>query len=514
MRSVSLRPSSLMLALCLSLCANTWAQQPAPAAWTEQEVQFVKNARALYEQQGLAYTDEQAQAAVEQMRAKARATPATPALKGIPESQWSTQERAFAEELRAQYRAQNRDLGQEEAQIAVQSMREQMARIMGGVAAMRAAPAMAAAANPMPTATASQAASAGSLTESQLAATLASWPTKSSGFILTERPDGFEVNGEPVIDPEGKITAVASDAVTGAITYAVETGNHISIKAINPARLQTTLTIASGNKTPGGWEITTATGKRLSGKTISLLSDGFLVARESAGFQYRTGRGISNIAVPKGWSLTPWQRGDVASTGYVLIEKNGAQGTDSASSLLSSLQTVASLVGASRKEDYALFNPETKKTIPLNIAANLKNVNVHSQCRRKNALVNECARMDSFESLYQTDGRKNVNHYYWSIRWLNTPAGPIALTLEDGQRKLYVTDMKSGKRATVLERGLGINDWELLPHADGSVGVKGKLGFEMQEVPDVMVAFTKPQEAPTRDEVNTPPSQQNGAFIN
>lgn len=481
---------SLFLMLSLGAVTAAFAQGIPAEQWTQQEQQFVKNARALYEQQGIAYGDEQAAAAVQQLRARQQAQSA-PGLKGIPESEWTTQERAFVQELRVQYQQQNRNLGQEEAQVAVQGMRNQMARLMGTMAAVRGMSSIAAAASVAPN-TAGTATT--TMTESQIAATMANWPAKPQSFVLVERKDGFELNGQVIADPEGRITSVASDAVSGAITYVVQGSRGVTIKAMCAGDSSRTLVIATGRQTANGWELQTSTGQSLTGPTVAVLSDGFLVGRDTAAFRYKSGQGVTNIAIPTGWALTPLQRGDLGSTDHVLLEKDGAMGNDSATRLMSSLQSIGSMLGATRKEDYALFNIKTRKLLPLNIAANGKTINVHSQCRKRNKFISECAQMQSFESLYQRDGSKHNTHYYWSIHWMNTPSGPVALTLEDGMGRLFLTDLQSGKKVVVLERSLGIADWDVLTHPDGRIGVKGRLAFETREVSDVLSLLQVPTE--------------------
>lgn len=489
---------SLFVVLCCSTVAMASAQGISAEQWTPQERQFVTNARALYEQQGLTYSEEQAAMAVQQMRAKQRAQD----VKGIPEAEWTLQEQVFIQQLRAQYQQQNRNLGLEEAQLAVQSMRHQTARLMGSMAAMQNMPQMATAASVAPIASTN---SAKNLTEAELASTLAEWPKKPESFVLLERNDGFELNGQVVVDPEGRITSVASDAVSGAITYTVQGSRGVTVKAMSAADPSRTQIIATGQQTANGWELRTHTGHVLAGQTLAVLSDGFLVARESAAFRYKTGQGVTNIAIPPGWALTPLQRGDVGSTGHVLLEKDGAVGNDSSTRLMSSLQTIGSLMGATRKEDYALFNIETRKLLLLNISANGKTINVHSQCRKRNNFVNECAQMQSFESLYGRDGRRNNTHYYWSVHWVNTPSGPMALTLEDGMGRLFLTDLQSEKKVVVLERSLGISGWDLVSHPDGRIGVKGKLAFETREVPDVLTLLQAPTAQPPKITASSAP---------
>ena len=145
-----------------------------------------------------------------------------------------------------------------------------------------------------------------------------------------------------------------------------------------------------------------------------------------------------------------------------------------------------------------------------NIAADGKEVHVYSQCRKRNRFVNECAQMNSFESLYKPDGQKNSAHYYWRVQWVNTPTGPMALTLEDGYGKLYVTDLRTGRGAIALERTLGISNWDIVHHDDGAMGVKGQLGFEQQEVSNVAMALQQPDtaspDATAAEQPTTPPA--------
>jgi hypothetical protein len=243
--------------------------------------------------------------------------------------------------------------------------------------------------------------------------------------------------------------------------------------------------LATGRQGPNGWEVVTSTGQQLSGQTLSVLSDGFLVGRETAAFRYKAGQGVSNIAIPSGYFLAPLQRGHVGATGFVLLEKEGATGTDSLSRLAANLQSIGTILGTNRTDDFALMDIQTRKLYPLNISATGKNVNVHSQCRRKNSFVNECAQMQSFEALYNAQGMKNSQHYYWLVHWLNTPAGPVALTLEDGQANLYLTDLRTGRKVVALNRTLGIADWDATQNSDGTVALRGKLAFEWKEIPDV-----------------------------
>ena len=483
MQNIFQRCKHFFCATALGFAALATAQPSgvAPEQWSEQERQFVQRARSLYQQQGLTYTDEQAAQAVRQMRDKPQAVSAP---QGVPESEWTAQEREFVKLAREQYAAQGMPMTQEQAQTVVQSMRTRLAQMTGSMGALQAMaqmrpPAAAPRTAPAPTAGAAT-------SEEAIAQTIASWPPKPERWVLTERKDGFDINGVTVLDPEGRISSYAADPIGGSITYVLQGSQGVRIKSLGAGDPSRSLLLATGRQTSAGWELVTASGLQLSGQTLSVTSDGFMVGRESALFRYKAGQGVTSVPIPAGYFLAPLQRGNVGATGVVLLEKEGATGTNSATSLLANLQTIGAILGANRKEDFALLDLNTRKLHPLNISANGKTVNVHSQCRKKNWAVNECAQMQSFEALYDRYGLKNGTHYYWLAHWINTAAGPMAFTLEDGAANLYVTDLNTGRRVVALNRSLGIADWEVMQGADGSVGVKGKLAFTWHEVADVV----------------------------
>ena len=88
-----------VLALAFAPAVSAQNAAVTPDTWTEQERQFVQSARALYLQQGLSYTDEQAALAVQQMRDKQKAEPVLP---GVPEAQWTPFAREFGQQAREQ----------------------------------------------------------------------------------------------------------------------------------------------------------------------------------------------------------------------------------------------------------------------------------------------------------------------------------------------------------------------------------------------------------------------------
>ncbi|MEO8121611.1 MAG: hypothetical protein ABI606_20080 [Rhodoferax sp.] len=488
MKSTSAAKLVLAIAV-LTTAVTAFSQSVSSDQWTPKERQFIDSARALYQQQGLSYTNEQASQAVFQMRQQS-----APVQRGIPESQWTQQERRFVESTRNQYTAQGSGFTEDQARLTVQSMRDQIAKIMGTAGALQM---LSQGSIPNVTSEVSSGVNqpsnngANASSEEQIARTISTWPLKQGNLEIRGRRDGFDVNGQPFLDAEGKMFSYAFDVTTGAITYAVKTSRGLTIKALNASDIGQSIVIATGALGASGWEIQTTSGKQMAGDTLSILSNGFLVGRTSSAFRYQPGKGVRSIAIPVGFVLAPLQRGNVGATGYILLEREQATGgKDPLSQTLSSFVAIGSILGVNKKADYSLMNIETGKSYPFNIAANGKQLTLLSQCRQRNWLVSECQRAQTVESVFGEDGFKNNSHYYWLINWVGTPSGPVALSLEDGLANIYVTDLATGKKVVALNRSFGIADWEANQRSDGNVSIRAKLAFEWKEVPDV-VSFLK-----------------------
>jgi len=474
----------LFIASILIASFASFAQGIPSSQWTSSERQFVDNARNLYKQQGISYSDEQASNAVAQMRSNLAAAP-----KGIPESEWSPQERQFIEQTKKQYESKGMAFTAEQGQITVKAMREQIAKITGTAMAFQSI-----ASNPQGdtggfVASQSSQNSSGNQSEEQIGRQIASWSHSDGPLKINSRRDGFDINGRPILDAEGKMFSYAFDVTSGAITYAVRTARGITIKTISAAPDSEPLVIATGAMGNSGWQLQTSTGKQLSGNTLSILSNGFLVGRTASAFRYQPGKGVKSIAVPDGYVITPLQRGNVGATGFVLLEKDAATGgNDPLSNIFSSMKAIGSIIGTNKKEDYALMDVASGKLYPLNIAADGKQQTLMSQCRQVNWAISECQRAQTVESVYGADGYKNNSHYYWLVNWVGTPTGPVAFTLEDGLAKLFITDLTTGKKSIAFDRSFGIADWGIEQAGDAKVTVKAKLAFEWKEIPDA-VAF-------------------------
>lgn len=167
---------------------------------------------------------------------------------------------------------------------------------------------------------------------------------------------------------------------------------------------------------------------------------------------------------------------------------------------LNSVMSLGATVGLTKKEDYALFETKTGKLTLLNIQSDGKNQTNLSNCKRKNSMVNICENATSYESLYSDVGR-NMGHYYWKANWMNTPNGPILVSMENGVQDIFITDLKTGKKTLAFSRTLGISDFDAYQSLDGNVRINAKWMFQdhaienavkfQQENPDITLAQAK-----------------------
>lgn len=300
-------------------------------------------------------------------------------------------------------------------------------------------------------------------------------------FDVVPRKDGFLVNGQVFLDPEGRISRYAVDPIGGSATYLAETGGRSAkIKWIGLGRLDQPVDIGLAVSGPNGWNVTTASGKTLSGELLILIPGGVIVSRTTAAFRYDAGRGVSNIAFPDGYQITPLQHGAVGTTDTILLER---QNTGTANPVADLGKLFGRIAGA-KSEDFAFLNVRTGSLIPLNIDAGGKSVHSYSDCRRKNGIVNYCERMTSFESLYDVNGQRNLSHYYWRADWFRTSGGAYAVVQENGLKEINVIDLASGRRINVFNRTLGIAGYNVAV-AGGKVRIVANWAFQEHVIPDV-----------------------------
>jgi hypothetical protein len=332
------------------------------------------------------------------------------------------------------------------------------------------------------------------MTEAQLAQTLAAWPVQKGPFAVERFRDGFNIEGRRVLDPEGRIIKSSVDQNTGDAGYLVETAQDTFRIKLMRHKSGAPLTLATAYRQAGQWTVETVTGVRVSGARLNVSAKGFLLARENSVFKYVAGEGLQPYSLPEAFTMAPLQNGNVATTGWVLLEKRpetiqeegGVLAKTELGSLFKAVKAVGAAAGLNKSDaDYALFNLESNKSIPLGISFGEKQTGIMSQCRQRNMWVAQCDRYESVESAYQQDGSPNRAHYYWRVSWFNTPEGNVAVVMEDGITKVDAIQLETGKRASVFQRTLGIADWSCKQELDGRVSAKAALGFSQGVIDDV-----------------------------
>lgn len=469
----------ILVVLTLTISHVTYAESIPSSEWTQSEQKWVNEARVLYQNQGLEFSEAQAGEAVYKMRNKT--------VKGVPPSEWTQQEQKMVNEMRVLYKKKNISLTQEQEQIQVQTMREKIAKMNGTFSVINGLSngSIKASSTSIPTTISVN--SGEVVSEESLANRIANLPKSTGNIDVIGRRDGFDVNGKTILDPEGRIISYAYDVITGDITYLIRTSDSFAIKFMRANSSADPILLARAKRNAhGDWEVVTVTGKNISGFSLSMSTVGFLVGRDTAAFRYTPGNGVSNIAIPEGFLLTPIQHGDVGATGYVMLEKaDSSSDATNGKGLVNSLKSLGSSFGLNKKEDYALMHVESGKLYPLNIDSDGKKVMKMSHCRKKNQFINECSTAMTFESVYSPDGTPNMSHYYWLAHWYKTPSGPVAITMENGVKDIFITDLTTGKKVVGFSRLLGIQSFNTKQFADGRVALTANWAFSQHEIPDL-----------------------------
>jgi hypothetical protein len=208
-------------------------------------------------------------------------------------------------------------------------------------------------------------------TEESLNAKILAFPASPKELKIEDQRDGFLVNGQSYIDPEGNITNFAFDVLTGDVTYSVQADrtNYI-IKYAKAGTNRDGIPIATASRTNTGWSVQTVTGKRINGELITMMPKGILLSRSTAAFEYVPGEGTKSISVPQGYIVVPMQRGNVKATNFILVQRIEAPQTsqNSLSTLFNDVKSLGSMIGVGKKEDYALMEINTGKLTMINIS--------------------------------------------------------------------------------------------------------------------------------------------------
>lgn len=306
----------------------------------------------------------------------------------------------------------------------------------------------------------------------------------STQFTRFERKgDGFLANGRVFIDINGKVKQFGADPMTGRVTYFVDIGNgDLLVKHHNINSDLDPILIGRIALRGDRADFRAVSGETAGGESVVPVSDGLIVTRRESIARYSIGRGAKAFAVPEGFTVAAMQNGDVSGTGYVLIERI-PQDDDSFKEIG---KTVGHLFGKrDDTQDYALLQIETGKTIALFLSDDGKSVGQGTGCVRQNDFVNKCSGWHSWESIWETDGRPNYSHYFWSLTWVQTKFGPLAIAKEDGTREVNVIALDSGERFNAFKRKLGILWFAVEQKEDGGLSLEAQLAFKRHQINDV-----------------------------
>ncbi|MBS0458030.1 MAG: hypothetical protein JSS44_11960 [Proteobacteria bacterium] len=305
--------------------------------------------------------------------------------------------------------------------------------------------------------------------------------------LFAPQGDGFNFDGQPYVDADGRIVKYGADFATGWVTYMAAIGpGHYLIKHQNVHSNLPPVTIGEVAEQDGFVNFRSRDGQTAGGTSILLTSNGVMVERDASLVDFDLTRGMQAVAVPQGFHVARFQHGDVAGTGYMLLERVDADPNNPAHAIKDLGAVVGDLFGAKDQAyDYALYNMSTRALVPLNLSMRGKNVGYGTNCRRQNKFVDKCRGYTQYESIWQPDGRPNLDHYFWALTWQTTKYGPLAVAEENSERDLNVIRLDNGNRYNAFHRGLGLNGFTATPSADGDLHVVATIVFSKKELPDL-----------------------------
>jgi len=317
------------------------------------------------------------------------------------------------------------------------------------------------------------------VTESSLNETISQIPAlqQGVGVLFKKKSDGFTANGNRHIDFEGEITAYAFDGLSGNVTYLAKVqDNEYIIKFMRATTNAEPIRIGTASKHRNTWNITTETGKKISGSTLLMTAKGFVVILKGTGFFYDPGHGIKSISSPDGYRIAKYQAGDISSTGYILVEKLPKK-AGSFGKLFSSVKSLGGSFGGEGNQDYALMNIQSQKLTPLFVGYTER-----EKFGRDNRY------------LYYKGGLKNPNsgHYYWRVEWFKVKSGVYVAYVINGIKEAKVIHLDTGLEKTMFERMLGISSLNSYIQKNGKIKVVADMGFSAESIDDLEQFMSKP----------------------
>lgn len=324
------------------------------------------------------------------------------------------------------------------------------------------------------------------MSEEELLQAVTAARTSGSAATFERNRDGVLINNAMYLDPEGTIVNVGSETLSGNFNYIVRNfDGSFSLKSFRANSAASPVLVATIYQSGADYTVKTVTGKTMTGSDVIPTADGIIVARSGSAFRYTMGANIKAISVLNGYHVASIQKGDVSSTGFILLEKSAEQNSSDLAKLTANLSSIGNIFGQNKSQDYLLANIQTGALIPLDVRVDGKDVAIYSNCRRQNSVVNKCDNMDMRETLYHPKtGLRNGNHYFWAVDWVNTENGPIAFYKTS--TKLYAVDVNKGQLHELFSRTLGVNHFDVTQGLTGKVSVTAKLGFSSDTIDDVL----------------------------
>lgn len=392
------------------------------------------------------------------------------------QSGMSDQEKQLLDQMRASAKAQGMTLTPEMEQQMLQRYREVSVGMLGMQMAIKArqqasgnSPASTNAQS-MPSAAVGPSSTPSSMavpSASDLTAQLQALNAPGAFVVFEPIRDGFKINGQPYIDPDGEVVSFAGDGVTGQVGYLVATStNRMQAKLMNARKPGSAIVIGDVLDDGGRVSFNGRDGRTANGSTVLPTSRGIALAREASiiVLDY-PGQTIAK-ALPSGFHTAQFQNGDVASTRMLLIEKSRNK-DDLAGSARDFLKDFGIGKG---NDDYAFFNIDMANFLPLHFSR----ANNEEQADLLNSRTWDRRR----EVIYNRNGQPNIHHYFWNIQWGNTAYGPLAIVKESALTQVNVINLKNGTRHCAFRRAMGIVGFNIVPTPTGDLEIHASWSFQ------------------------------------
>jgi hypothetical protein len=294
---------------------------------------------------------------------------------------------------------------------------------------------------------------------------------------------------EIVQEAPGRVADFARDPISGVIyQIAINAAGNRELQRRNPSTGDGVELLATISGREGKWLIEpTLPGQApFDAIDIQLTARGFVAGTRSKSRAYEGARGWSAYQWPQGFEPAVIQRGDVADTGYLLMERQGQPAGGQAGA---AIVNIAYLLGAAKRDDYVLLDLHSGRTFPINVSTGGKQVSTPYNCRAKNKLVNVCKDLDVRESLIGSLGTKNIQHYAWAVNWYRTPTGTYLLALEDGGRNATVTLLEQNDRRVAFNRALGYADFGTKISDERKLSMMVNAAFQTEVIDNLVERF-------------------------